>query len=49
MDVNDISRLAVVARYFDSEVHEVLGLKPMHGTTKGEDVAKAFTDHLEAR
>ncbi|XP_042891739.1 general transcription factor II-I repeat domain-containing protein 2A-like [Penaeus japonicus] len=43
-------RLAVFARYSDTEIHEELCcLKPMHGTTKGEDVLKTFTDHFEDR
>ena len=51
VDVNEIPRLAVVAIYCDSQQvrEEMLCLKPMHGTTKGEDVAKAFTDHFEKR
>ena len=50
VDINDIHRLAVFARYSDTEVHEELCcLKPMYGTTKGEDILKAFTDHFENR
>ena len=50
VDINDIPRLAVFARYSDTEVHEELCcLKPMYGTTKGEDILKAFTDHFENR
>ena len=46
--MNDIPRIAVV-RYCDSEQvgEELLCPKPMHSNTKGEDVAKAFTDHFE--
>ncbi|XP_066955783.1 general transcription factor II-I repeat domain-containing protein 2A-like [Macrobrachium rosenbergii] len=36
--------------YSDTEVHEELCcLKPMYGTTKGEDILKAFTDYFENR
>ena len=43
VDVNDIPRLAVMARYCDSTVREELCcLKPMPDTTIGEDVAKAL-------
>ena len=51
VDVNDFPRLAVVGRYYDSEQvrEELFSLKPMHGITEGEDVAKAFTDHFEER
>lgn len=47
VDVNDVPRLAVVSRYCDKrEIRkELCCLKPMHGTTKEEDVTKAFTDH----
>ena len=50
-DVNDVPRLAVVIRYWDKgqTCEELCCLKPMHGTAKGEDVAKAFTDHFEER
>ncbi|XP_064110289.1 general transcription factor II-I repeat domain-containing protein 2A-like [Macrobrachium nipponense] len=50
VDINDIPHLAVFARYSDTEVHEELCcLEPMYGTTKGEDILKAFTDHFENR
>ncbi|XP_050730475.1 general transcription factor II-I repeat domain-containing protein 2-like isoform X3 [Eriocheir sinensis] len=50
VDINDIPRLAVFARYSDTEIHEELCcLKPMYGTTKGEDILKTFTDHFEDR
>uniref|UniRef100_UPI00358ECE96 general transcription factor II-I repeat domain-containing protein 2-like n=1 Tax=Myxine glutinosa TaxID=7769 RepID=UPI00358ECE96 len=50
MDVNDIPRLAVMARYCDSTVREELCcLKPMSDTTKGEDIAKVFMEHFEER
>ncbi|XP_064111511.1 uncharacterized protein LOC135219004 [Macrobrachium nipponense] len=50
MDINGIPRLAVFARYSDTEVHEELCcLKPVYGTTKGEDILKAFTDHSKNR
>ena len=50
VDVNDIPRLAVMARYCDSTVREELCcLKPMPDTTKGEDVAKALIEHFEER
>ena len=36
--------------YSDTEIHEELCcLKPMYGTTKGEDILKTFTDHFEER
>uniref|UniRef100_UPI00358FEE4E general transcription factor II-I repeat domain-containing protein 2-like n=1 Tax=Myxine glutinosa TaxID=7769 RepID=UPI00358FEE4E len=50
VDVNDIPRLAVMARYCDSTVREELWcLKPMSDTTKGEDIAKVFMEHFEER
>uniref|UniRef100_UPI00358FAF2C general transcription factor II-I repeat domain-containing protein 2-like n=1 Tax=Myxine glutinosa TaxID=7769 RepID=UPI00358FAF2C len=51
MDVNDIPRLAVMARYCDSTVREELCcLKPMSDTTKDEDnIAKVFMEHFEER
>ena len=50
VDVNDIPRLAVMARYCDSSVREELCcLKPMPDTTKGEDIAKASIEHFEDR
>ncbi len=50
VDVNDIPRLAVMARYCDSTGREELCcLKPMSDTTKGEDIAKVFMEHFEER
>uniref|UniRef100_UPI00358E5645 general transcription factor II-I repeat domain-containing protein 2-like n=1 Tax=Myxine glutinosa TaxID=7769 RepID=UPI00358E5645 len=50
VDVNDIPRLAVMARYCDSTVREEFCcLKPMSDTTKGEDIAKVFMEHFEER
>ena len=50
VDVNDMPRLAVMAKYCDSTVREELCcLKPMPDTTKGEDVAKVFVEHFEER
>lgn len=50
VDVNDIPRLAILARYSDTELHEELCcLKPMHSTTTGDDIMKTFTDHFEDR
>ncbi|KAK0146239.1 General transcription factor II-I repeat domain-containing protein 2 [Merluccius polli] len=50
VDVNDIPRLAVMARYCDSTVREELCcLKPMPDTTKGEDIARALIEHFEER
>ncbi len=50
VDVNDIPRLAVMARYCDSSVREELCcLKPMPDTTKGEDIAKVLIEHFEER
>ena len=50
VDVNDIPRLAVMARYSDVTVREELCcLKPKPETTKGEDVARVFLEHFEER
>ncbi|XP_037802959.1 protein ZBED8-like [Penaeus monodon] len=50
VDVSGIPRLAVFARYSDAEIHEELCyLKPVYGTTKGEDILKTFIDHFEDR
>lgn len=50
VDVNGIPRLAVMARYCDSTVRvELCCLKRMPDTTKGEDIAKALTEHFEER
>ena len=50
VDVNDIPRLAVMARYCDTTVREELCcLQPMPDTTKGEDVATAIMQHFEER
>ena len=50
VDVNDIPRLVVMARYCDSTVREELCcLKPMPGTTKGEDVATVCMEHFNER
>lgn len=50
VDINDIPRLAVFARYSDTEMHEELCcLKPVCGTTKVEDILKTFTEHFEDR
>ncbi len=47
VDVNDIPRLAVMARYCDLTVREDLCyLKPMSIKTKGEDI---FMEHFEER
>ena len=48
VDVNDIPRLAVMARYCDDSTvrEELCCLKPMLETTKGEDVAKVLTEHF---
>lgn len=49
VDINDVPRLAVVARYCASnEIQEELCcLKPPHGTTKGEDIVGSFVRHFE--
>ena len=49
IDINDNSRLAVVARYCSNgEVHEELCcLKPMYGTTKEKDTLDTFTKNFE--
>ena len=51
VDLNDVPRLAIVVRYCDSDEvrEEVCCLKPMHGTTTGEDAAKTFVHHFEVR
>ena len=51
VDVNDIPRLAVMARYHcDSTVREELCcLKSMPETTKCADIAKALIEHFEER
>ncbi|XP_065148348.1 general transcription factor II-I repeat domain-containing protein 2-like [Paramisgurnus dabryanus] len=50
VDINDIPRLAVMAKYCDSNVREELCcLKAMTDTTKGEDIAKVFVEHFEER
>ena len=51
IDVNDNPRLAVIVRYCSKgEVHEELCcLKPMHGTTKGNDIFDTFTKNFEER
>ena len=50
VDINDIPRLAVFARYSDTEIHEELCcLKPMSGTTTGEDILNTFIHHFEDR
>ena len=50
VDVNDVPRLAVMAKYCDSTVREELCcLKPLSETTKGEDIARVFMEHFEER
>lgn len=53
VDVNDIPRLAVMARYCDepnaSVREELCCLKPMPDTTKGGDVATVITQHFDER
>lgn len=50
VDINDIPRLAIMAKYCDLNVREELCcLKSMTDTTKGEDIAKAFFEHFEER
>ena len=51
IDINDISRLAVIARYCSNgEVREKLCcLKPMHGTTKRKDILDTFSKNFEER
>ncbi|KAJ8048209.1 hypothetical protein HOLleu_00425 [Holothuria leucospilota] len=44
VDVNDMPRLAVMAKYCDSTVRELCCLKPMPDTIKGADVAKVYLD-----
>lgn len=46
VDMNDIPRLVVIARYCDlSAGDDHCCLKPVPGTTKGEDIAKALIEH----
>uniref|UniRef100_A0A8C3TK26 DUF4371 domain-containing protein n=1 Tax=Chelydra serpentina TaxID=8475 RepID=A0A8C3TK26_CHESE len=51
VDINDVPRLAVVARYCASnEIQEELCcVKPLPGTTKGEDIVESFVNHFEER
>ena len=51
VDVNDIPRLAVMARYCDTTTvrEELCCLQPMPDTTRGEDVARVITRHFEER
>ena len=50
VDINDVPRLAIIAKYSNTEVHEELCcLKPMYDTTKGKEVVKTFIDHFEQR
>ena len=50
-DVNDVSKLAIFARYIaKNEVkEELLGLIPLHGQTRGEDVYLAVKQHFSER
>lgn len=48
VDVNDVPRLAVMARYCDSTVREKLCcLRPVPETTKSEDIANVLLEHFE--
>ncbi|XP_075058530.1 zinc finger BED domain-containing protein 5-like [Mixophyes fleayi] len=51
VDVNGIARLAIVARYCDNEniYEELCTLKPLQGTTKGEDIASAFINFFDEK
>ena len=50
VDINDIPRLAIVARYSNTEVREELCcLKLMYDTTKGKDLVKTFIDHFDQK
>ncbi|XP_074838070.1 protein FAM200C-like isoform X2 [Carettochelys insculpta] len=51
VDINDVPRLAVLARYCDSDTirEELCCLKAVRGTTAGEEIAKAFVSHFEER
>lgn len=51
VDINDIARLAIVARYFDdgSVYEELICLLPLQGTTRGEDIFSEFVKHFEKR
>ena len=49
VDINDIPRLAIIARYCtDDDVQEELCcLSSMYGSTKGIDILEKFIDHFE--
>ena len=51
VDINDIPRLAIIARYCsDDDVQEELCcLSPMYGSTKGADILEKFSNHFEKR
>ena len=49
VDINDIPRLAIIARYCtdDDEQEELCCRSPMYGSTKGIDILEKFIDHFE--
>ncbi|KAG6936851.1 GTF2I repeat domain containing 2, partial [Chelydra serpentina] len=50
-DINNVPRLAIVARYCASDEiqEERCCLKPLNDTTKGEDIVESFVNHFEER
>ena len=49
VDINDIPRLAIIARYSNTEIcEELCCLKPTYDI-KAKDVVKTFIDHFEQR
>ena len=51
VDINDIPRLAIIARYCsdDNVQEELCCLSPMYGSTKGADMHEKFINHFEKR
>ena len=51
MDVNDIPRLAIIARYCsdDNVQEELCCLSPMYGSTKGAEILQKLFNHFEKR
>ena len=51
VDINDISRLAIIMRYCsdDNVQEELCCLSPMYGSTKGANILEKFINHFEKR
>ena len=49
VDINDIPRLAIIARYLseDNVQKELCCLSLMYGSTKGADILEKFINHFE--